>query len=696
MPSGTITSLGMGSSLDLQGIIDSLRKADEAVITQKNKEKTDLEARKNEFNTINAKLLSMKSSALNLSLSSSYLVRTVKVSNTDVVSATATDGADTGSFSIETLRMASRSSFVSSGKSSFSNSVNVPTIQKSVSGFSNTDTETVLAEDENLSVVYGQGDDRKTITITGDADGMTLDDIVAEINGHADNDDGEGGTYVTASTYQDDDGAYHLQFAATSGGSGEANRVMVTEVPETTKFEADAATFSYSLNGGSAVSISVPADASLAFLAGLINTDENNPGVTASVVNTGSGQVPYKLVLKSNNSGESARIDILTQLTDFTLTEEHGSGFTMEADNAVSVSSSSPIVIQASQNNNVILFQEDMGSGYSADLTATIADGVYQNSDDLVKAVEEALEAASLANGNGVDYTVSYDTNTGKINIEEAGTLTNLQIKWGDPGSTAASKLGFTTTQTITPAASSLNSRIKIDGLSYQRESNSSLTDIIEGVTLTLKATGTSNLDISSDTTEITNDIKKLVTDLNELIKEIDANDDYDEDKDEWGTLAKTPSIRSAKETLLSILSTKLNTGTGITSMFDLGLEIEKDGTISLDESVLSGKISSDFDSVKTFFYGEEDRFTGMADRLNEQLREFTKTEGLIDSETDAVDARIKRLEEDIESETERIDKKYETMTQQFVRLDQYMREMESQQSYINRIFSASKGSDNS
>ena len=51
MASGTITSLGLGSSLDLQNILDSLRKGDEAVITQKEEKKTSLENTKQEFNS---------------------------------------------------------------------------------------------------------------------------------------------------------------------------------------------------------------------------------------------------------------------------------------------------------------------------------------------------------------------------------------------------------------------------------------------------------------------------------------------------------------------------------------------------------------------------------------------------------------------------------------------------------------------
>lgn len=695
MASGTITSLGIGSSLDLQGILDSLRKADEAVITQKNQEKTDLEARKNEFNTINAKFLTMKSAALNLSLSSNYLNRDISVSSSDVVSASVADGTNTGSYSLVTSRLATQSSFLSEGKALSTSSVYVPTIQKSANGFDDTDTAIVLEEDEDMTINYGYGDDRKTITITGTAGGMTLDDVVDAITNDTENDDGQGGSYVTATTFVGTDSDYYLQIAATSGGTGEDDRVMVTIPPASTGFSADDKTFSYSMGGGSTISLTVSADTTLSDFVDQINDDTNNPGITASVVDTGSGTTPYKLLLKADDTGEDSRIDILTQLDDLALSEQHGADFTMVADSAITVTSGSPIVIRAADGNTDIVFQEDTGSGYSSDITATIADGVYQTSADLVDAIEDAMEAASAANGNSIDYLVSYDSTSGKIEIEEAGTLTNLNIKWADAASTAGATLGFTTTQALTPASSSLNAYFTIDDIAYQRQSNTSLSDITEGLTLTLKSAGSSNIEITSNTTDITADITKLVTTLNDIITEIDANDDYDEDTDTWGTLAKTPSIRSAKETLLTMISSTLLTDTDITSLHDLGFETARDGSISINETTLSTQISSNFDNVKTFFLGNDD-FTGMADLLNDQIKEFTKTEGLIDSETDAVDARILVLENDIDSETERLDKRYETMAQQFVQLDSFMRQMESQQNYVNQMFSAMKNNNDS
>ncbi len=691
MATGTITSLGIGSSLDLQGILDSLKKADEQTITAKKNEKTNLEATKKEFNTINAKLLAMKSDALALSLSSNFLDRSISVSSSNVLSATAADGTNPGAYSATVNRLTTTSSFKSVGKAATTNSVNVPTIQKSANGFADTNTAIVLAENENMTITYGYGSSRKTITITGGSGGSTLDNIVSLIASDSENTDGTT-TYLTASTYQDaTTGKYHLKIAPTSGGTGEDNRVMVTIPPASTGFSADAATFSYTMGDSKVISLSVTADTSLSGLVTQINNDTNNPGVTASIINTGSGDNPYELLLTANSAGEASRIKITSQLTDLAMNEVNGSGYTMTGD--ATISFTNPLVIRSADSNNQIIFQEDNGSGYTSDITATIADGVYQTGNDLARAVETALETASAANGKSRDYVVSFNSNTNKLEIQEAGTLAHLKMRWDQAGSTARDALGFTShnESVITPSSSSLNASITIDGVEYQRTKNTGITDVISGLTLSLIGTGDATVNVTEDKSAIKKHITNLVTTFNDLIKEIDSNDDYDKDNNTWGTLAKTPSIRSAKDILLTLMGTTVTANNNIQTYYDLGFEVKKDGSVSIDESVLDSKITSNFNDIKTFFIGTTagTGVTGMGDLLNNQLREDTKTNGLIDSESDAIDARVARLDDQIKEESDRLDKRYETLAKQFVQLDSYMRKMESEQNYVSQIFSA-------
>ncbi len=692
MTTGSITSLGLGSTLDLQGILDILRKADESVITKQKAKKTALETTKEEFNGVNAKMLALKSNALSLSLSSTYIGRSLSLSSTDIMSASVVDGTSAGTYSLEVERLASKNSFQSSGKSSASNTVYVPTIQNSSTGLDNIDTAIALADGEDMTIVFGTGDDRQTITITGGTGGTTLEDLATAINNDTDNDDGAGGTYVTATTYQGSDSKYHIKIAATSGGTGEANRVMITDAPAATAFSAPDTSFSYTLGDSSIISLDISSDTTLTELAAQINDDTHNPGVTASIINTGSGDTPYRLVLKSNSTGNDERINIITQLDDLALSEENGSGFSMKS--STLSFSGGPIVIRAVDNNTDFIFQEDTGSGLSADITATIADGVYANGDDLAKAVETALETASSANGSNKDYLVSFNSNTSKIVIEEAGTLKQLKIKWADAGSTAASDLGFSATTTITPGTSSLNASILMDGVEYQRQNNSSINDIITGVTMSIAKVGTTSLTINKVTDKVKDDIVGLVQKLNALIDEIDSNDDYDADTGVWGSLAKYPSISSAKSIVLDVVATKIDNDTDIKSMYDLGFEIKKDGSISLDEETLVNKIASNFDDLKVLFLGDSTT-TGLADLINDKLKELTKLNGLMDSEKSSVNDQIDRIDDQIESETERLNKRYDTMTQQFVALDSYMRHMESLQNYITTMIDTNKNQNN-
>jgi flagellar hook-associated protein 2 len=689
MATGSISTLGIGSSLDLQGIIDGLKEASQVSITQMENEVTELQATQDEFNVINAMLLEMKTSARTLSLNSTWLGRTSSVSS-DNIGATVSDGTETGSYTLEVDRLASHSSFMSTGFAGSSSTVHVPTSQTSSESFNDPSTEVILADGDTMTITYGSGDDEQTISITAAGD-YTVNDLVDAINNDAANDDGGGGTYVTASTIHDtDNNTYTFRVESTASGTDESNRVEVTEDPTNATFVADTATFTYEING-TQVSLDVNADTSLSTLVDNINSDSNNAGVTASLIDTGIGTSPYKLILTADNSGEDNRITIVSDIADLSLTEQTGTGYIMESESSIYPEAN--IIITQSNGNTDFVFQEDTGDGYSSDITATIADGVYAKGDDLAAAVETAMEEASAANGSGLDYTVSWNDNTNKLEISEAGTLDNLNMKWSS--SSAATDLGFTNDIAISPSSSSLNAAVTVDGINYQRQSNTNLTDIITGVTLALNSTGSSTITVSQETESLEEDITNLVTKLNEIAAEIDANDDYDEDTDTWGSLAKSTSIDSMESTLLSMLGMEIDTGGTITSLYDLGFEVDDEGNISIDATVLSEAMSSSFDDVQSFFLGT-DTEDGLADTLNDHLRDLTMGGGYIESETSGIDEKIDSIEDSIERQQETIDAKYETMTTQFVALDQYMNQMTSMSNYVSQMFSATDKSDDS
>ncbi len=330
----------------------------------------------------------------------------------------------------------------------------------------------------------------------------------------------------------------------------------------------ESTTFSYQL-GETTVTLAVAGGTTLTELAELINNDESNPGVTASLVNNGDADNPYQLVLQADETGEDNRISLLTQLSALALTEKTG------------------------------------------------ADGA------------------------------------------------------------------------------SLNARFSVDGIDYQRQDNT-ITDIIPSVQFTLQGTGASTISVSNDEEKIKELITNLVTAYNDILAEISANSGYDTDTEELGILAST-GFDDLPSSMQNLMNTFIQAGADspVTSIFDLGLSYESDGTITIDDDALTTMLEDNFADLAAFFNGDDDSgITGFADKVSDFLRNAaTEDSGIYASETSLVQQRIDSLEEQIEKDTERLDKKYEILTKQYVELDSYLSEMTNMSDYLTQTFAAITGS---
>ncbi len=681
MATGTVTSLGLGSDLDLQGLLDTQKTADETIAKMALDEIEELQAKEEALSSVQSKLLAMKSSALNLSLSSTYLYRDVTSSNNDVATATVLDGTNTGSHTVVTTRLASNSSYMSDGFESASTTVYVPTSRQSTDGYENS-TDTVLENGDTLTISYGDKNDPTTFTITASGD-ISVDGLVAAINSDTSNDDGNGNTLVTASTYTADDGTIHIRIESTSDGTGEENRVAVSGSAGVTSFTAPTQELSFSVGDDEMFTISVPAETTLEGLAKRINEADDNPGVTATVIYTGTGDNPYQLVLKADDSGEDNRITIISQPDGLGLSESNGEGYTMTGDESISFATA----VTIDNTNNTFVFEEVNEDGETASLTAEIAAGDYDTAEKLAKAVEKALENASKKNGNNRDYQVGIDSETGLMSISEAGTLESVTIDWENDSSTAASTLGFTETKTITPMDSSLNAMLTVDGITYQRQENTGIDNIIEGVNLKLYSTGSSTITIENDTEDIETEIKAIVEVYNTLMTEIDENDDYDEAEETWGTLAQSSTIRTLKQTLQDLITSTVDTNGSITSLLDIGIEVNDDGTLTLDEDTLNKILSSSYDEVVALLKGTDDE-EGLGDKLNDSFGSYALSGGYLQDEMNTLGDKVDRLGKEYKEDMERIEKKYEIMAAEYTKLDSYLSELANIGSYIDTMMS--------
>ena len=546
---GAITTLGLGSGLDLQDILDQLKEVETAPITAKKNQKTELQKKVTAYNGLNTKLFSMKSNALSLSLESNFLKNKVSISDDNILTATANDGIVQSSHSIEVIQKAQYNSWQTDGVSS-TGSIIYPAPETGIIS----KTESVTTEAGTMSILYGSLGSQQEINISLNS-GMSLAEVAEAVNASATNKNTNGEQLVTA-TVENNDGEYYIRLSASSGGNSVDSQISIQGFD----YVLADTTVSIGVAGTEdPMYLSIAPGTTYQEMADRINAASDNPGVTAAIVDTGASENAFRLTLTSKSTGESNRISI-------------------------------------------------------------------QN-----------LPMAEVTGAGG----------------------------------------------------SSLNAVFKVNGIEYQRQSHEGITDVITGVTLNLKKTGETSIGIQKNLESVQESIISLVKGFNELIAEIKGSSTKSdsEKEDAKNPLADSYDVKDLISRLQSLITTFIDTGSKYTSLVDLGLEVNKDGTLTLDETVLEQAIASNPEAVQSLFISDSDGgITGLGDLINDEIMAMVSSHGLVSTEIDAAKTRMERLDKDILAATERMDKRYQIMTAQFIKLDTYISQLNSQSNFMKSM----------
>jgi flagellar hook-associated protein 2 len=140
---------------------------------------------------------------------------------------------------------------------------------------------------------------------------------------------------------------------------------------------------------------------------------------------------------------------------------------------------------------------------------------------------------------------------------------------------------------------------------------------------------------------------------------------------------------------LSTLLGARVNTGGTITSLVDLGLEFQQDGTLTLNEDTLTTALADHLDEVKTLFVGKTDAtgratVAGVGTLLTDRLTDMTRATGRIATEKQATQTQIDRLDANITTTKARLDRRYDTLARQFAALDMYAAKLQSQGDFLS------------
>ncbi|MEJ2455754.1 MAG: flagellar filament capping protein FliD [Candidatus Thiodiazotropha sp.] len=225
--------------------------------------------------------------------------------------------------------------------------------------------------------------------------------------------------------------------------------------------------------------------------------------------------------------------------------------------------------------------------------------------------------------------------------------------------------------------SSAQNALLTIDGFNVESASNA-VSDAVTGVTLNLTDTGSATVNIERDNTDIEDKASQFVTSYNLLMDELDS---YQE-----GTLANDSSLRRMEQGFVDILAQAANLDGSDRYLFEIGIERDKYGRLSLDTAVLSQALADDFSSVARLF-GDDTQ--GYATRLYNLADSLLEVGGIIDSKEDSLDSIKDRIENSIEREEYRLDIVEQSLIKQFAALDQTLALLSSTSTYLTNQLNA-------
>ena len=151
-------------------------------------------------------------------------------------------------------------------------------------------------------------------------------------------------------------------------------------------------------------------------------------------------------------------------------------------------------------------------------------------------------------------------------------------------------------------AVAGLNSSLTVDGVPISTSTNT-VSSVINGVTLNLTSQAPGSpvtLTIAPDISKASDAINQFVS-YNTVIKDINSQFAVNFDGSGGGPLEADGSAREAQSRLLAALTSSITGNNGITSLASLGVNLNNDGTLSVDSTKLTSVLSTQSGSVQNF-----------------------------------------------------------------------------------------------
>lgn len=257
------------------------------------------------------------------------------------------------------------------------------------------------------------------------------------------------------------------------------------------------------------------------------------------------------------------------------------------------------------------------------------------------------------------------------------------------------------------------NALAVVDGLTVERTTNE-LDGVLTGVSIDLESLTAGQpiqFSISADEEAIQAKLKSFVDSYNKVVGFIRDQSTYSEEGGPGGKLFGDSLLSAVRNTLgkalFSVdLDTVMNDTEGYSTLNLVGIEVQSDGSLLIDQAVLGEKLAGDLAAFADLFvdadgfdnggaepntpgyYTDTTADSGLAATLYREIDRMFKTfsgpngttfKGLFDTRNEAINKQIADIDDDIESKKFYLERFQANLVQKFAKLEDVMAGLQAQ-----------------
>ncbi|MFQ6572772.1 flagellar filament capping protein FliD [Pseudomonas sp. UM16] len=292
---------------------------------------------------------------------------------------------------------------------------------------------------------------------------------------------------------------------------------------------------------------------------------------------------------------------------------------------------------------------------------------------------KDGITANIINDGTG-SRLVFGSTTTGKdSDISVAGIPELVIDNTNEMSGDAAGRIG----------ALAIDAEVRIDGIAVTSKSNQ-LNSTVSGLSLELKAEGSkTTVTVGVNNEGLKKDVQTFVDAYNAVVKTVANLTSTGKDADGntvLGPLTGDPATRALLASLRSELAVA-QTGGGLTSLSQLGINTTKDGTLEFNDVKFSAALNDKKlgGEVQALFTKDD----GVIARMNKAIEPFLQSGGTLDKRSDALNRSQRQLESQQEALDYRIESLTASLTKKYIAMDVAVGKLKAQGDSIASLFDA-------